>query len=69
MLAPQPVLMQLCAAPALQPTVTVRAMQANLLAYRGAYEACDARMRCLVDWLRSAQAGKTVVDCRAGKAP
>lgn len=61
--------MQLCRAPALQRTVNVRAMQDNLLAYKGAYEACDARMRCLVDWIRSAQAGKTVVNCSAPRPP
>ena len=69
MLAPPAALMQPCGAPALLATVNVRAMQDNLLAWKGAYEMCAARMRCLVDWIKSAQAGKTVADCKSVRSP
>lgn len=69
MLAPPAPLLQLCHTPVLQATVNVRAMQDNLLAWKGAYEACAARMRCVAAWVASAKVGASEADCREQKPP
>lgn len=63
LLTPPAALMQACAARPLRRTVLVRDMADNLATLQGDYDACAARLGCLVWWWQSAAKGKVTAEC------
>jgi hypothetical protein len=68
-LTPPEALMVLCEPATPVPTKKVRDIVQNGLGWQKAYGTCEARMKCLVGWIRSVEAGASTPDCDINVAP